>query len=311
MQSTRLLSIVIPSYNDAPIIRPFHAAIVGELERQSRWRWEIVYVDDGSIDNSREILKEIAAADRRVTALFLLHNFGQQRALFAGLEHARGDVVVTIDGDYQYEPSAILALAEGIKDGVDLVSGIRRLRNDPIANVFFSAIGNAVLRSVLGTRLEDFGSAKAYSRALVDRVLLMRHRHSDVLPAALSLRPRVAEVVVEHRRRPYGHSHWNVWMRIMILVDVFVLYGHRRTDLALKLGMAAILAAPLLALAGSVAPGPWWMWLIAGVYTATVGVGFIAWTLLLRYVVKIHRNDVSGEPYVLAEKVRYESARDE
>jgi glycosyltransferase involved in cell wall biosynthesis len=303
MLAPQLLSVVIPSYNDAPIVRKFHAAIVAELDKQSHWRWEIVYVDDGSSDDSPDILRDLAAADPRVSALLLLHNFGQQRALFAGLDHARGDVVVTIDGDYQYEPSAILILAGAIGPDVDVVSGIRRERNDPAIDRFFSAIGNAMLRSTLEAKLEDFGSAKAYSRETVERIRLMRHRHSDVLPAAMSLRPRIAEVAVPHLPRPHGRSHWNVWMRVMVLVDTFLLYGQRRTDFALKIGVAMIALAPLLALAGVFAPGPWIAWAAAGVYTATVGGAFVAWTILLRYVVRIHRNDVSDLPYIVREKM--------
>lgn len=299
----RLLSVVIPSFNDAPIIRPFHAAIVAELEGQSRWRWEIVYVDDGSSDESPDILRTLANADPRVTALILLHNFGQQRALFAGLDHARGDVVVIIDGDYQYEPSTILALADAIGPDVDMASGIRRDRADPAGDKFFSAIGNRLLALILESKLTDYGSAKGFARPLVDRVLKMRHHFSDVLPAALSMRPRVAEVVVAHRPRPHGRSHWNVWMRALLLVDTFVQYGHRRTDLALKGGTALVALAILCALLAPVAPGPWYAWIAAAAYAFALGVGAIAWTLAMRYIVRIYRNGMSGEPYIVREKI--------
>lgn len=303
MTPPRLLSIVVPSYNDAPIIRSFHSAIVAEMEKQDRWRWELVYVDDGSIDESPEILAELARADSRVGALLLLHNFGQQRALFAGLEHARGDVVVIIDGDYQYEPSAILAMADALAPDVDMVSGIRVDRRDPGRDRFFSAIGNWLLGRILDSRLTDYGSTKAFSRALVGRILAMRHHFSDVLPAALSTRPRVAETAVPHRPRPSGRSHWNVWMRAMLLLDTYVLYGHQRMNSGIKFGALLALSAPAVALTGIAAGWPWYAWLGASVYLGSAAAALVAWALVMRLVMRLYRQNVSRDPYIVRERI--------
>ena len=303
MAPAKLLSIVIPSFNDAPIVRPFHEAIVAELGKQGRWNWEIIYVDDGSSDNSPEILTEIAASDRRITALLLLHNFGQQRALFAGLDHARGDVVVIIDGDYQYEPSTILRLADAIGAGTDMASGIRENRRDPRSDRLFSAMGNRLLNLILEMQISDYGSAKAFSKELVGRIRRMRHHFSDVLPAALSLRPRIAEVVVTHRPRPSGKSHWNLWMRILLLLDTYVLYGHSRLNSGLKLGALLMLVAPALAVVGLVGPGPWFVWFGAAIYTGTVACVLIAWSILMRLVMRLYRQNVSSEPYIVRARI--------
>ncbi|KGF71697.1 hypothetical protein DO97_16095 [Neosynechococcus sphagnicola sy1] len=224
-RSQPLISVVIPSYNDEPIIRPFYDAIVQTLGSQLDYGFELIYVDDGSVDPSPHTLSQLAKEDQRVTFIELCRNYGQQRALFAGLSVAKGDYVVTIDGDYQYPPEVILQLVQAMGHQYEMASGIRTHRRDNWCDILASKLGNLIIRKILAVNLQDFGSVKAFSRPLVDRILALRHYFSDVYPIALSLHPTFVEVKVLHKQRPSGRSHWNLWMRLKLYLYFYIGYS--------------------------------------------------------------------------------------
>ena len=305
-----LISIVMPSYNDEPIILPYYEAIKKTLGDQKTFDYELVYVDDGSTDGSQNTLERLANEDPRVCFIELYRNFGQQRALFAGMSHAVGDYVITLDGDYQYPPQVIIQLAEALRKGPELVSGIRKGRRDPLFSRIASGIGNHIIRSILKVNLQDFGSVKAFRRDLVDRILAMRHYFSDVYPAALSLRPKLAEIEVEHLGRSLGRSHWDIWMRIKLYLDIYVSYSDDQFTGIFRAGILLIVAGII----GSAVMVLWKLLLghqasllqiVTGGYLISfTGGALIGWTLLMTFVTRIYKQNVLNEPFAIRRILR-------
>jgi glycosyltransferase involved in cell wall biosynthesis len=260
----KIISVVLPSFNDDPIILPYYKAITDKLESQMKYDFELIYVDDGSHDGSPATLQALSESDPRVTYIELFRNYGQQRALFAGLAASKGDYVITLDGDFQYGPEVILQLVEAMSDKYDLASGIRIKRQDPPFERATSYIGNHLIQKIFHSDIKDFGSVKCFSRILVDKITSYRHCFSDVYPAALSLHPSTIEIPVEHRERPVGTSHWNLWMRLNIYLNLYATYSDSRMHLSLALGI-------LTTLLGIFAIGAWSAYSLVG----SVGIYFL------------------------------------
>ena len=238
-----IISVVVPSFNDRDIIMPFYEAIRRTLKSADRFDYEIVYVDDGSSDGSQDILASLAEQDPKVIYVELFRNFGQQKALFAGLSVSKGDYVVTLDGDYQYDPDVILSLVSAMGTTYDMASGIRIGRKGSCFEKWSSSLGNMFIRKILGISIQDFGSVKAFSRSLVDRILALKHFYSDVYPTALSLSPSLVEIPVNHKERFSGRSHWNFGMRFRIYLDLYIAYGNDEFRLPFQLGSTIAAAA--------------------------------------------------------------------
>lgn len=300
-----LLSIVTPSFNDREIIRPYYQAIVETMCGQTRWDWEIIYVDDGSSDGSQAVLAEISRTDPKVVYIELFRNFGQQRALFAGIERARGSAIITIDGDFQYPPVVILQLADAQADDCDIVSGIRQRRCDPWFTRFTSQLGNSLLKSILGVKVQDFGSPKLFSRALIDRVLRMKHYFSDVYPAAFSLHPNIIEIPIEHLPRPIGRSHWNLSKRIKLYIDIYIAYGDDQFSGIFNFGALIVLFgifAMVFLFLYKLLLGHESTFVVLGAVSLSIifsGLAISGWSLQTSYLVRIYRQNIFNRPYVV------------
>lgn len=305
--SKKLISVVLPSFNDRPIIQPYFEAITATMDGQDRYDYELIYIDDGSSDGSQEELRALAEAHPQVTYIELMRNYGQQRALFAGLTRARGDYVITLDGDYQYEPEVILQLVDAMGTEYDLASGIRNQRKDHLADILASRIGNALISNILKIKLQDFGSVKAFSRRVTDRVLGMKHYYSDVLPSALSLHPSCVEVRVDHRERLFGKSHWNIWMRLRLYVDLYVAYKDDQFQIPFQAGtMLSIFGAAggvSLLLYKTILSHQMTYVEIGFAAFMVVALGFLvmAWSLTMSFLTKVYKQNVFSEPYVIRE----------
>jgi undecaprenyl-phosphate 4-deoxy-4-formamido-L-arabinose transferase len=300
-----LISVVIPSYNDEPIIRPFYKAIADTLSSQKAYDYELIYVDDGSSDGSQETLASLAEEDGRITYLELFRNFGQQRALFAGLSASKGDFVVTLDGDYQYKPEVIFQLVSAMGNEYDMASGIRTNRMDSWRVKLFSKIGNKLIRHILGVSIQDFGSVKAFSRSLVNKILNMKHYFSDVYPSALALQPTFIEVPVLHNPRPIGRSHWNVWKRFRLYVDLYVGYGDDQLQIPFRFGFLCSLGGLFFGICAVIYKSVFghsasFVELGAWAFTALMlGMFFMAWSMTMSFLIRIYKQNIWGEPYVI------------
>ena len=214
------LSVVIPLFNEEENIQLLHERLRKALDPLAQ-EYEILFVDDGSTDRSLSLLEKIQADDKRVIVLSLRRNFGQTAAFAAGFDFARGDVVVTMDGDLQNDPTDIPKLLEMIKDN-DLVSGWRKKRKDPFfTRRFPSIIANWLISKVTGVKLHDYGcSLKAYRREVIKNLKLYGEMHRFIPAVASWYGVRVAEVETVHYPRLHGKSKYGISRTIKVVLDL-------------------------------------------------------------------------------------------
>ncbi len=214
------LSIVIPIYNEEENIQILHEKLKEALEPLEK-EYEILFVDDGSADRTLSILEEIQAKDKHVVVISLRRNFGQTAAFAAGFDFARGDVIVTMDGDLQNDPADIPKLLELIKDN-DLVSGWRKKRKDPFFTRRFPSIAaNWLISKVTGVKLHDYGcSLKAYRRDVIKNLKLYGEMHRFIPAVASWYGVRIAEVETVHYPRLRGKSKYGISRTIKVVLDL-------------------------------------------------------------------------------------------
>lgn len=202
------LSVVIPVFNEAGCLRDLHRELVGVLE-DAGIPFEVIFVDDGSADETPAILAELHKADPRTRVIVLKRNFGQTPALSAGFDAARGELVVTMDGDLQNDPRDITRLIDVAASGFDVVSGWRVDRKDVWYRRVSSRIANRLIGLVTGVRIHDYGCAMKLYRADVVKSLRLYGELHRFLPAiARSQGARVGETAVNHRPRSRGDSKY-------------------------------------------------------------------------------------------------------
>jgi glycosyltransferase involved in cell wall biosynthesis len=217
-----LLSVVIPVCNEAESLLPLYEEL-GDALLGLREPRELIFVDDGSSDATPEVLRELAAKDDSVVAIRLRRNFGQTAATMAGLDHARGAVVVVMDGDGQNDPHDIPALLDELARGYDVVSGWRRERQDGRARVWLSRAANWLVSRVSGVPLHDQGcSLKAYRREVIRSLRLYGEMHRFIALYASWMGARVSEIPVHHRPRAGGASHYGFERVAKVFLDLLV-----------------------------------------------------------------------------------------
>ncbi len=220
-RTTPDLSIVVPLYNEEDNVFPLYERIIQALD-PTGMKYEMVLVDDGSADGTRKRLKRLALSDRRVRAILLKANYGQTAAMRAGIEHTRGKIVVTMDGDLQNDPRDIPAFVKKIEEGYDLVAGWRRDRKDPlVSRKIPSKIANWLIRQMTRVPIHDTGcSLKAYRAELIRQLPLYSELHRFIPAMSTLATTRFAEVVVQHHPRQFGESKYGLSRIGKVLVDV-------------------------------------------------------------------------------------------
>ncbi|HTR98708.1 MAG TPA: glycosyltransferase family 2 protein [Bacteroidota bacterium] len=204
------LSVVIPLYNEEESLRELHGQLRAALNRMNV-RYELLFVDDGSTDRSFQVLRDLKRNDRHVKIIRFRRNYGKSAALAVGFDKAQGNIVVTMDADLQDDPAEIPSLKKRIDDGLDLVSGWKKRRKDPITKTIPSRFFNFVTARMTGIRIHDFNCGlKAYRREVVKSVKLYGELHRYVPVLAHWEGFRVGEVVVQHRARKYGHTKFGL-----------------------------------------------------------------------------------------------------
>jgi len=202
------LSVVVPIYNEAASIPELHRRLVAALDALGR-PWELVLVDDGSTDRSLDLLKALTE-DLRIEVVELNRNCGQHAALLAGFEQARGQSIVTLDGDLQNPPEEIAKLVAALDAGHDVVGGIRRSPPRRLLGGLRARLFNMVIRRFTGVELQDYGcTLRAYRREVVDNILRCGEA-ATFIPALANLFARsVTEVPVEFAERTAGRPRWS------------------------------------------------------------------------------------------------------
>ncbi|HEY5657315.1 MAG TPA: glycosyltransferase family 2 protein [Myxococcota bacterium] len=217
-----MLSVVVPVYNEADnllgLLEDLTDALLG-----LRQPWEVLFVDDGSVDESPRILRDLASKDDKIKVLTLRRNFGQTAATMAGIDHAAGEVIVVMDGDGQNDPAEIPALLDKLAEGYDVVSGWRRERHDTRPRVWLSRAANWLISRISGVRLHDYGcSLKAYRREILRSVRLYGEMHRFIPIYARWQGARVTEVPVNHRPRLTGRSKYGFERIFKVTLDLMV-----------------------------------------------------------------------------------------
>lgn len=219
-----MISIIVPIFNEAENVPTLIDALLAELDRLQR-PFEIIFVNDGSVDEGEQRVADIAAKDPRIRLINLKRNFGQTAAMMAGIDYASGSIIVPMDGDLQNDPKDIKRLIDKLDEGYDVVSGWRKNRQDPLFRRNIpSRIANRMISWISGVVLHDYGcSLKAYRREILDDVKLYGEMHRFV-PIYASLNgARVAEIPVSHHPRIHGASHYGLERVIKVLLDLIVI----------------------------------------------------------------------------------------
>ncbi len=215
------LSIVVPIYNEEGNIPALHESISRAMSG-SGVDYELILVDDGSIDGSFRQLAELAARDQRVKVIRFRRNFGQTAAMAAGFDAASGKVVVPMDGDLQNDPSDILHLLAKVNEGYDVVSGWRKERRDTFINRKLpSILANALISRLTGVHLHDYGcTLKAYRREVLDGINLYGEMHRFVPALASQFGAKVTEISVKHHPRLHGTSKYGISRTMRVILDL-------------------------------------------------------------------------------------------
>src|SRR5918993_1432495 len=218
------ISVFLPVLNEEPNLRPLHEkmrAALAELGLAA----EVIYVDDGSTDGSLKVLREIADADPRVRVISLRRNYGQTAAMSAGIDAARGHVLIPMDADLQNDPADIKRLLAKLDEGYDVVSGWRKNRKDKmVTRKIPSMIANRLISWIGGVPLHDYGcSLKAYRRESLQDVRLYGEMHRFIPIYASWAGARVAEIPVQHHARTMGESKYGLSRTLKVVFDLMTI----------------------------------------------------------------------------------------
>ena len=242
------ISIVIPVYQNELNIAPTYEALTAELEKSSRFDFEIVFVNDGSTDNSwEEMLKVYRADQQRVTLINLLRNFGQVPALLAGFANASGDCVVAMSADLQDPPSVVLEMAEEWERGHKLVVATRESRRDGFLNKLSSKVFYRLMRKFALPNMPLGGyDFFLIDRSIVKLLLQMDERNRFLQGQILWLGHRPKLIMYERRKRELGKSQWSMSRKVKYFIDGFVAYSFFPIRLVSVAGIAVFFVGLIL-----------------------------------------------------------------
>jgi glycosyltransferase involved in cell wall biosynthesis len=218
------ISIVIPVYNEVENLEQLHQAVHNALDAQTHLDWELILVDDGSVDGSQQMLEELNRDDPTYTRVIeLRRNFGQTAAIAAGIDHANGDVIILMDADMQNDPADIPMMLDLIEQGYDMVSGWRQNRQDKwLTRKLPSRMANGLISFVTGVHLHDYGcTLKAYRREVLTGFRLYGEMHRFIPAYAHYVGAKMIEVPVQHHPRRFGKTKYGLTRTLKVVLDLF------------------------------------------------------------------------------------------
>lgn len=215
------ISAVIPVYNEEENVAECYRELTGVMRRMG-CEYELLFVDDGSRDQTIPALVEASEGDPRVRIVQFRRNFGQTAAMAAGLDHSRYDIVVTLDGDLQNDPHEIPKMVEKLNEGYDLVAGWRKFRQDAfVSRKLPSKIANWVISRCTNVRLHDYGcTLKVMTGEIARGIRLYGEMHRFIPALADEIGARIAEVPVNHRARRFGKSKYGISRTLRVILDL-------------------------------------------------------------------------------------------
>ncbi|GHV38346.1 undecaprenyl-phosphate 4-deoxy-4-formamido-L-arabinose transferase [Synergistales bacterium] len=303
------LSVVIPVYNEKENLPELIERVLATC-RGAKREFEVIFVDDGSRDGSREILREASVVNSEIRVVVLNRNYGQHAAIFAGIEESQGDAVVTLDADLQNPPEEIPRLVDEIERGADVVGTVRQNRQDTFFRRVASSLVNNVARRATGVSMHDYGCMlRGYSRTVVN-AMIRCEEHSTFIPVlANSFAGSVCEIPVKHSARISGDSKYSLFKLISLQFDLLTSISTFPLRMLSLLGGVVsmlgfgfgILLAVLRLVYGSA-------WAANGIFTLFavlfifIGAQFVGLGLLGEYIGRIY-HDVRGRPRFFVKEI--------
>jgi len=313
-----MLSVVIPAYNEEENVPILYEKLKKVLDGLGQ-DYEIIFVDDGSTDGTYQRLKQLAEKDSKLKIIRFKRNYGQTAAMFASFEHAKGDVIITLDADLQNDPEDIPPLLEKLEEGYHVVSGWRKDRKDPfLSRRLPSMVANWLISKITGVHLHDYGcTLKAYRAEVVKDLELFGDMHR-FLPALTKRRgAKITEVVVRHHPRMFGRSKYGIGRTVRVLLDIMLvkflneyinkpLYMFGSVGfLLLALGLFSLFYLIFLKLFLEEPIGRRPL-LTLSVLLILAGIQLISTGLLAELLVRIYYRTKDTKPYVIQEKINLE-----
>jgi len=312
------LSIFLPVFNEEPNLPLLHTQLDEALSKLNRTA-EIIFLDDGSSDSSLDVLRKISASDPRVRVVALRRNYGQTAAMAAGIDSARGQVLIPMDADLQNDPADIIRLLEKLDEGYDVVSGWRKNRQDKlITRKIPSMIANKLISWIGGVPLHDYGcSLKAYRRESLEDVRLYGEMHRFIPIYASWAGARVSEIPVQHHARKMGKSKYGLSRTLKVVFDlmtikfmasyqtkpiyVFGTFGMFAFTISLLSGLYAVFLKLFHRADFVQTPLP-----ILAVVMFAVGIQFLLMGLLAEMLVRTYHESQAKSIYSVREKIGFE-----
>lgn len=217
------LSLIVPVYNEEESLPFLMDAICTTLQPLNQ-EWEVVFVDDGSIDHSMDVLKQLVEQyPEHVRVVVFRRNFGQTAAIAAGIDYSKGNIIILLDADMQNDPADIPMLLAKLDEGYDLVSGWRRDRHDNrVTRTIPSNLANSLISWATGVHLHDYGcTLKAYRREVLDGFRLYGEMHRFIPVFANSVGARITELPVRHHARKFGKAKYGLERTVKVILDLF------------------------------------------------------------------------------------------
>ena len=316
------ISVVVPLYNEEDNVQLLYEEIKGVLDTMAE-QAEIVFVDDGSRDRTLAKLEAIQADDDHVRVVSLRRNFGQTAAMTAGFDHARGGVIITMDGDLQNDPHDIPQLVGKLNEGYDVVTGWRHDRQDAfLSRRLPSQLANRLISWVTGVGLHDYGcTLKAFRREVIDNINLYGEMHRFIPAIASGMGISFTEVKVNHRARRFGTSKYGISRTIRVVLDLITVkfmlsYATRPLHVFGTVGVVSSLLGVLIALVLTVQRQLYGValanrpLLLLAVLLIFMGIQFITIGLLAELVVRTY-HESQKKPIYYVRKVLGEPAEAE
>lgn len=317
------LSLVIPIFNEKDNLEKLHAEIHAACLKLGK-NHEILFIDDGSTDGSQAILEKIQKQDRNTKIIRLRKNFGQTAALSAGFDHARGDIIITLDADLQNDPNDFGLLLTKLAEGYDIVSGWRAKRKDKfLTRRLPSIMANWLISTITRVKLHDYGcTLKAFRRDVVKNINLYGEMHRFIPAIASHMGVSIAEVKVNHRERRFGKSKYNIFRFIRVIFDlltvkfllsystrplqIFGIFGLISGSIGGAIGI--YLSYQRLVLQQSIANRPL---LLLAILLLVIGFQFITLGLLAEILVRAYHESLEKRIYYIREIISDETEESE
>ncbi len=315
------LSLVIPVFNEAENLPILHGEISKSCNNLGKTH-EIIFIDDGSLDNSFFVLKKIQREDPAVKLIKLRKNFGQTAALTAGFDLAQGEIVITMDADLQNDPNDIQQFIDKIHEGYDIVSGWRKQRKDKFfSRRLPSMIANWLISFITRVKLHDYGcTLKAFRKEIIKNIKLYGELHRFIPAIASQMGVSIAEVQVNHRARRFGKSKYSIFRFPRVILDLLTVkfllsYSTRPLQVFGFFGLlsgvgggviALIMSYQRLVLKQPIAGRPL---LLLAILLIVIGIQFITLGLMAEIMVRAYHESSDKSTYFIQEIIASDSEK--